>query len=244
MTSVPDDRRSRIVARIAAADPRSGETARLCEVCAEVTGMTGAGIMLFEGEVSRGSVCSTDPVSGLIERIQFDLGEGPCIDACRQGRPVLEPDLAHPVTTRWVAFSGPVLAAGARAVFGFPMQVGAVRLGALNLYRDRPGALTDDEHADALVMADIAAEAVLLLQADAPPGEVAAALQVGSDFRYVVHQASGMVSVQLGVTVGQALIRMRAYAFGNDQLLSDVARDVVARRLRFDELSGEEDPQP
>ena len=121
-----------------------------------------------------------------------------------------------------------------RAVFGFPLHVGAVRLGALNLYRDRPGPLTDEQHADALVMADVAAQAVLVLQANAPPGQLAAELEAGADFQYVVHQASGMVAVQLDVSVAEALMRLRAYAFGNGRPLTEVARDVVARTLRFD----------
>ena len=121
-----------------------------------------------------------------------------------------------------------------RAVFGFPLQVGAVRLGALNLYRDWSGRLSDDQHADALVMADVAAQAILVLQANAPPGQLAAELEAGADFHYVVHQASGMVAAQLDVSVGQALIRLRAYAFGNDRPLAEVAEDVVARKLRFD----------
>jgi hypothetical protein len=66
----------------------------------------------------------------------------------------------------------------------------------------------------------------------------------GADFHYVVHQASGMVAAQLEVSVAQALIRLRAYAFGNDRPLTEVAKDVVARRLRFDAQSGEKDPRP
>lgn len=236
------ERRQRIIDRLVG-DAPGAETARLCRVCAEVTGMTGAGIMLMWGDVPRGSVCTTDEVSALIEQLQYDLGEGPCVDAHQLERPVLEPDLADPSDPRWLAFAGPALDAGVRAVFGFPLRVGAVRLGALNLYRDRPGPLDGEQHADALVMADVAAEAVLLLQAEAPVGEIAAELDAGGDFQYVVHQAAGMVSVQLDVTVGQALIRLRAYAFGNDRPLTQVARDVVSRTLRFDAESGEKDPQ-
>lgn len=219
-------------------------TERLCQVCADVTGVTGAGIMLMAGDLARGSVCSTDGVSAVIEQLQYDLGEGPCVDAYHQDRPVLEPDLADPAVPRWMAFTGPAVDAGARAVFGFPLQVGTVRLGALNLYADRAGPLTDDQYTDALVMADVAAQAVLLLQADAAPDEVAVELESNANFQYVVHQASGMVAAQLDVTVGQALIRLRAHAFGNDASLTDVARDVVDRRLRFDTDSGEQDPLP
>jgi hypothetical protein len=155
------------------------------------------------------------------------------VDAYHQDWPVLEPDLADPQYSRWPAFSGQAIEGGARAVFGFPLQVGSVRLGALNLYRDEPGPLTDDQHADALVLAGVAAQSVLVLQASAQPGALAAELEAGADFHYTVHQASGMVSVQLGASIGQALIRLRAYAFSNGFPLTEVAESVLSRTLRF-----------
>jgi hypothetical protein len=88
-------------------------------------------------------------------------------------------------------------------------------------------------------MADIAAQAVLVLQTGAPPGKLAAALGAGADFHYVVHQAAGMVAAQLGVSVREALVRLRAYAFGNDRPLTEVAQGVVGRKMRFDAVSGE-----
>lgn len=206
--------------------------------------MTGAGIMLMSGDVPRGSVCTTNDVSALVEELQYELGEGPCVDAYHLDRPVLEPDLVDPVTPRWLAFAGPAIDAGVRAIFGFPLHVGSVRLGALNLYADRPRSLNDEQHADALVMADVAAEVVLMLQANAPPGQLAAELEAGANFQYVVHQAAGMVAAQLDIGVAQALIRLRAYAYGHDRPLTSVAEDVVGRRLRFDAASGELDPSP
>ena len=218
------ERRRRILARLVDGGAPDLETKRLCAVCAEVTAMNGAGLMLMSGDVPRGSVCTTNDVSARIEQLQYALGEGPCVDAYQQDRPVLEPDLAHPVTPRWLAFTGPALEAGVRSIFGFPLQVGAVRLGAL--------------------MADVAAQAILVLQANAPAGKLAAELEAGADLHYVVHQASGMVAAQLDVSVGHALIRLRAYAFGNDRPLTEVAQDVVARRLRFDARTGEKDLEP
>ena len=209
-------------------------TSRLCDVCAEITEMTGAGIMLMDGDLPQGTVCTAKPVSALIEELQYTLGEGPCVDAFLEQRPVAEPDLADPAQARWLAFTAPAVEAGARAVFGFPLNVGGARLGALNLYRDRPGALTDDQYADALVMAAVAAQAVIDMQADAAPGALGAELEIGTDFQFVVHQASGMVAVQLGVNVTEALIRLRAHAFGGDHRIADVAKDVVGGRLRFD----------
>lgn len=237
------ERRLELLARIAEGGEEL-ETQRLCDMCAEVTGASGAGIMLMSGDIPRGSVCATNAVSALIEQLQYDLGEGPCLDAYHQDRPVLEPDLVDPVSPRWPAFTGPAIEAGARAAFGFPLQVGAVRLGALNLYSDAAGPLTDDQHTDAVLMAGIVAQALMLLQAGAPAGTVATELEASADFRYVVHQASGMVAAQLDVSVGQALIRLRAHAFGNGRSLTDLARDVVDRRLRFGAQSGEQDPSP
>ena len=187
----------------------------------------------MSGDVPRGSLCTTNVVSDVIEQLQYVLGEGPCVDAYYQDRPVLEPDLANPEVTRWPAFAGEAVEAGAHAVFGFPLQVGSVRLGALNLYREVPGPLADERHADAIVLAQLIAQSVLVLQARAQPGELAADLEAIADFKYTVHQASGMVSVQLGVSVGQALIRLRALSFSAGVPLADVAEQVIIRSLRF-----------
>src|ERR1039458_3782476 len=155
---VAGERLMRILSLLSAGGETEPGTARLCDVCAEVADMSGAricalfpevadmsgaGIMLMSDDAPMGSVCTTNKVSDLIEELQYELGEGPCVDAHHEGRPVLEPDLADPATPRWLAFSPPALAAGTRAVFGFPLQVGAARLGAMNLYRDRPGRLSD-----------------------------------------------------------------------------------------------------
>ena len=228
------DRRLRILGHFVGSEAPPLEGKRLCEVCVEVTGVDGAGIMLMSGDVAAGSLCSSNSVSALIEQLQYEVGEGPCVDAYNEDRPVIEPDLVNPEIPRWMGFSGPAIAAGVRAVFGFPLQVGSVRLGALNLYCDRPGGLSVDQHADALVLADLCAQSVLVMQTGAPAGMLAAELEAGADLQSVVHQASGMVSVQLDVSVGEALVRLRGFAFGNERRLVEVARDVVHRRFRFD----------
>ncbi len=241
---MPGDRRQRILKMLHTNDDPERETRRLCEVCAEITGTSGAGIMLMSGDVSRGSICTTNDTSAIVEQLQYDLGEGPCIDAHKLRQPVLEPDLMSPTTPRWLAFTGPAIDAGVRAIFGFPLQIGAVCLGALNLYNDEAGSLTDEQYANALAVADVATHAVLNLQVAAAPGQLAANLEADANFQHVVHQASGMVSAQLDISVAKALIRLRAHAFGNDRPLTEVAKDVVARRLRFDADSSEDDEAP
>jgi hypothetical protein len=223
----------RILSRLTAAGPDL-QTKQICDVCAEITGMTGAGIMLMSDDVPQGSVCASDELAALLQQLQYTLGEGPSVDAYQEDHTISEPHLARDSLQRWLAFSPPAIEAGVRSVFAFPIHVGAVRLGCLNLYSRRTGPFSDDQYADALALADIAAQTVLLLQANAPAGRLATELEAGGEFQYVVHQAAGMVAAQLDVTIGHALIRLRAHAFGCDRPLTQVAEQVVARVLRFD----------
>jgi len=226
------DRLHRILVALAAGED-VWSSARLCGACPGIVGVNGAGVMLMSGDIPRGSLCTTDEVSQLIEELQYTLGEGPCVDAYQQDQVVAEPDLADPVRHRWPAFTPPALTAGVRAVFGFPLRAGTVHLGALNLYRDTPGPLTGDQHADALVVADVAARWVLEAQAGAPFDTVAEELEAGADFHFAVHNAAGIVSVQQDISVTEAFIRLRAFAFSSDRPLADVAHDVIARKLRL-----------
>lgn len=227
------ERRTHILAELAASAEDDATTGRLCDVGRRVIGVSGAGIMLFAGNRPVGSVCTASHLSAVIEELQFTLGEGPCVDAYQLGQPILEPNLAAPTEPRWSAFTGPALEFGVRAIFGFPVGVGAVRLGALDVYLDRPGPLTDDQHADALVFADVAAEYLLAMQSGETADVLTEEFEQGSNFHYVVHQAAGMVSAQLGTTIADALVRLRAHAFSTQRPLTDVAADVVRRHLRF-----------
>jgi len=190
--------------------------------------------MVLTNDEPQASLCTAGVLSALIEELQYTFGEGPCIDAHRTGTVVAEPNLLSPIVPRWPAFAPKVVTAGARAIFGFPIRIGAARIGALNLYRDEPGSLTDDQHADALVMADVIARSLLTLQADAAPHTVP--VQLDTSLHSVVHQAAGMISIQLDVGVAEALVRLRAHAFRTDRPLAEVASDVIDRRLRFDVL--------
>jgi hypothetical protein len=232
---VPDGRELEVLKRLARLSTGDGgpRSARLCEVAVEVTSVTGAGIMLIVDASSASSVCCSDAVATLVEELQFTLGEGPCIDASTSSLPVLEPDLAHPETPRWLAFAGEAVAAGVRGIFGYPLEVDHTRIGALHLYTDRPGPLTEDQHAFALVVASVAARGLLAMQDDAPAGLLAAELARGLDIRTVVHQAAGMISVQLEVDIDEAYVRLRAHAFAHDELLIAVSEAVVARELRL-----------
>lgn len=223
----------RPLAVLAELDASAGPRTRgLCRLCAWAVEVSGAGLTLLIGDGS-GPLCSSNPVSARIEELQYTLGEGPCVDAHNGGAPVLAPDLAGARPDRWPGFSPGALAAGAAAVFAFPLRVGAVRLGALTLYEDAAGPLSPQQHSDAIAVAEIAVHEILVAQAEAAPGDLASQLADLGTYRAEVHQAAGMVAVQLGVGVPDGLVRLRAHAFAAGLPLHEVAGDVVARRLRL-----------
>ena len=182
----------------------------LCVASAAAVGVAGAGVILMSGGRALGSVCVSDPMSEAAEEAQFTLGEGPCVDAFRTKEPVLVPDLADHDSTGWSGFREAALAAGVRAVFGFPLLIESVCFGALNLYHDRAGALSDDQFANALAVAHVASRTVLGWQSVAGPGSLAWQLEHVPVHRAVVHQAAGMVSVQAAVSVPDAVVMLRA----------------------------------
>jgi len=207
---------------------------RLCETIVEVLEVSGAGIVLMTRGEYQSTLGGSNAVIGVLEELQFTLGEGPCLDAFRSAQPVLEPDLVNPAAVRWPAFSGPAIEAGVRAVFGFPVVAGSTSLGAIDLYVDRAGALQPEQLVDAVVLAEVVASTVLSLQQDAAPGTLAPQLDANLHHRAVVHQASGMLAVQLDIEVDDALARIRAHAYAVSQPVNDVARDIVQRRLVLD----------
>jgi ANTAR domain len=207
---------------------------QLCQVAITTVAVTGAAVTVTLSTTPRETLFATDQLGADLEELALTLGEGPTVDA-EQGDATLAADLSSDEAhQRWPIFADAAVSAGVSAMFALPLQVGAVRLGVLDLYRTEPGGLDREQLADALVLADTAC--TLLLDAgerdhehpNEPPPELIRPQHPE------VHQATGMLSVQLGVTVAVALIRLRAYAYSQERTLHDVARDIVGRHLRIE----------
>lgn len=221
---------------------RSGVRKRLDRVCvlaASEVGVDGVGVTVMastEGgrRGSRDQLSGTGALTRRLEDLQLTAGEGPCLDAYDGGLPVLAGDLAAE-SSRWLGFGPEAVAAGAAAVFSLPLQVGAVRLGTLDLNRSRTGTLSREQLATALVLAGLATEALLEIarqsdlgdeDRDGEPQQPAGWLP---DVHADVHVASGMVSVQQGIDVGSALLRVRAHAFATGDSISEITQRIVER---------------
>lgn len=206
----------------------------LCQRCVQDVAVDGGGVSLVSAAGHRATVCATDDVAAVIEERQFTLGEGPCVDAVGSLSPVLIADLqeaSEGVSGRWPGFLHAVEAVGVRATFAFPLRIGAIALGAVDLYRLAPGELSAAQLRAALLAAD--ALAVALLDLTLADGQAVDDARDHSGYRMQVHAAAGMAMVQLGSTIDQALLRLRATAYASGRRIEEVAADVVDGRLRF-----------
>lgn len=241
------DRAARIwtaVALRATRDRTPISPAHACLECVEALTVGGAGLMFATGSECIEPVYFTGPEAEEADTLQTTLGEGPGFDAVSTGQPILADNMASSSSMRqWPMLAAHMARLGVGAIHSFPLALGAIRVGALNLYSFIPRELDSDNLVDALVYADTA----LLLTLDARSGIDTAANggisngQTPALWRAEVHQAAGMVSAQLGLSVLDALVRLRAHAYSHDMSLTALAREVVERRVRFDQ-EGAADP--
>lgn len=200
---------------------------------AKVLGVDGLAVSLVtEGDHTELMWCS-DPTTRRFEDLQFTLGEGPGPDAVRTGAMVWAPDLARLPFARWPALAMEAPDLDARAVFCFPMGIGAISVGVLTAVRRVPGPMSAQQTDDATILAS-ALTARCLDSGAQQPGTPGQANPPHSLRHAVVHQATGMLSVQLALTLPQALLRLRAHAYGSGRSITDISQDVVDRRLRLD----------
>jgi hypothetical protein len=206
---------------------------RLCELCAWAAGVTGVTLAVASDQ-HRSTVCATDEVSDRLEDLQLEFGEGPTVDAVRQGWPVMVPDLSGESASRWPWYTPAAVETGVSAVFVFPVQVGAIRLGALSLYRDAAGDLDEDQLKDARMLADAAAVLLSIGHGANTAEAFVWAMDDRTRFRAEVHQAVGSTMETLGVDAKQAFALLRAHAFAAGRPIAEVAADVMAKRLRLE----------
>ena len=207
----------------------------LCGAVVRSLPASGAALSVMTPDGDRGLVIASDRTSRLMAELQVTLGEGPVIDAYALRRPVLESRLDGDPMIRWPSFAPAAIAAGVHAVFAFPLQMGAARLGVLDLHRADAGELSVDALRKALTFAEVAV--MTLLDDRRPPNDSGSGplgLEQAMADQSELYQAQGMVKVQLGVSLGEAMARIRAHAYASDRSLTDVAHGIVTRELRLD----------
>jgi len=202
----------------------------------KVLPITGASVSTLGDLLGSEIVSASSADAERLDELQFDLGEGPCWDALRLGSPVAEPDLPTKGLGRWPAFAAATRDLRVTSIYAFPLAVGSLRLGAVDLYAAERLALTPAQSRQASAMARVIGRHLLheaVEHAGEPDGP-------GSRYsRRVVHQATGVVLAQLDITAEEALLVLRAHAFATNRSVADVGADVVEGRLGFRRTNGE-----
>ncbi len=241
----PSRRRySAAVALVAATPADDGLTGvakslqQLCRAAASGLSMRGAAVTMGTGPGPNGVVASSDPLMRLVDELQFTTGEGPCHEALALHRPLLTPDLTAVPGGRWPGFATSAIESGVLAAFSFPLQVGASSLGVLTVYHDRAGWIDDEQVATALTFARVGTVMLFGTQTTLSDGSLEPGLDEVLEGRFEIHQAQGMVMIDLGVDLEEALVRMRAHAYSTAVPLIDLAREIIGggRSLERDVL--------
>ena len=212
---------------------------KLCRACVDLLEVDGASISMVHEGANQGTFGSSGEMSRRLDEMQFTVGEGPCLDAVSSGGPVLVPDLDDPAERRWPAFTRVVLESGITAVFAMPVAITTTYVGALDLFRSSTGPLTSTSLAGGLLAAELAALPLLaLMTADVDWDALGQGEdgweQLASLERVEVYQATGMIIGALGVGAAEALVLLRAHAFSQGLTASELAWQVVERRVVVD----------
>jgi hypothetical protein len=196
----------------------------------------GASISTISDFLDTETVSASDAIATHIDDVQFSLGEGPCWDALRSETPVLESDLRGQPPSRWPAFLDAISSDDIGAIFAFPLVLGTLKLGAMDLYLRDPAALDPLAIRHGEAIADAVSRLVLAraLQAASVPYT-----SDDSPFsRRIIHQAVGVVLSQLAISSTDAMLVIQGHAFASNRALKDVAKDIVERRMSFASASG------
>ena len=180
-----------------------------------------------------GTIAASSARFRLLEEVQFTMGEGPCIEAYAARSPILEPDLLGSGIRRWPLYAPAAGAEGVSAVFALPIQIGAARLGVLDLYRYEAAPLTPEALADGLGLGRICLDTLLSADIGNAGEDLADGLGAAFGLNSAAYQAQGAIMVQLGISLADAMVRLRAHAYATDRPISDVARDVLDGTIAF-----------
>jgi len=220
----------------------------LCAAFLRVLPVDGAAISTLGAPFGTETISASDAFAARLDELQFDLGEGPCWRALATRLPVLTSDIRFEQNPAWPMFRAALGESDIGGLFAFPLAIGTLEIGAVDLYSSVAGPLPAQAVADATELADIVARVVLRRALrhhspddsapEGPIGDVSDAAgtpesEAEGFSRRVVHQATGMILAQLNLSAADALLLLRGYAFSNGRSVRSVAHDVVARKIDF-----------
>jgi GAF domain-containing protein len=209
---------------------------RLVGYSVELLAADAAGIMLADAQGKLRVVASSQENAKVMELLQLQSDQGPCMECCRTGVAVSVPNVAD-VAMRWPVFVAAVADRGAyRSVHALPLRLRGEAIGAMNLFHGQPGALPEADLAVGQALADVATIGILSERAIRRSEVVTEQLQTALNHRVIIEQAKGVLAERGNLTMAAAFDRLRRYARTHNARLSEVARQVIETDLATDLL--------
>ncbi len=167
---------------------------RLVGFSVELLAADAAGIVLGDARGQLRAVAASSEAAEVMELLQLQSEQGPCLDCVRTAAPVSVPDLAEAVD-RWPAFVAALAERGSfRSVHALPLRLRGEAIGALNLFHARPGSLPDADLALGQALADVATIGILQERAIRRSEVLDEQLQTALHSQVVIKQAKGVLA--------------------------------------------------
>lgn len=203
--------------------------------CVELLDVDAAGLLLADPSGDLRVVASSSEEAHLLELFEVQNEEGPCLDCYRTGAPVAEAELEK--STRWPRFRKAALQVGFRSVQAAPMRLRDEVIGALNLFRSRPGELDPADIALSKALADVATIGLLQERSVREARLLAEQLQTALNNRVLVEQAKGVLAARTGASMVVAFEALRSYARRENRRLAEVASALLEGRIAAGDLT-------
>ncbi|HEV2823788.1 MAG TPA: GAF and ANTAR domain-containing protein, partial [Actinomycetota bacterium] len=199
---------------------------QLVDTAKTVLAAEGVGLMLTNANGQLRSAVSTDAVAELLEQVQADLGEGPCLTAYGSGEPVAVTDLG--ADSRWIRLAAVVGQLSVRAVAAVPVRLAGVVVGSLNAYTTTARAWSPEELGGLEAFAELATGVVQGgVRLDTTQTEVGQLRQALTS-RVLIEQAKGILAAREGLDPEAAFQRLRRQARNTGRPIADIAGEVIA----------------
>ena len=202
----------------------------LVERCADLLEVDAAAILLADDLGELEVVASTSEASRLVEFLQVGAQAGPCIESYLTARVISVPDISQSPAA-WILFREGAIELGFAAAYSIPLRLRETTIGALNLLRASVGELRREDIRAAQALADVATIGILHERTLRESAQIRDQLANALNSRIIIEQAKGVIAHTHDTTVDDAFNVLRGYARSNRRGLSEVAADVVARRL-------------
>jgi transcriptional regulator with GAF, ATPase, and Fis domain len=189
--------------------------------------VSAAGLLLADPRGELRVVAASSEAARLLELFQLQNDQGPCLDCFRSGLPVMAADLVA-AAPRWPRFAPAAREAGFAAVQALPMRLRDQVIGALNLFRARPGAFEPADVRVGQALADVATISLLQERGMRHSDTLNEQLQTALNSRVIIEQAKGKLAERLGMDMDQAFNLLRESARTSNRRLSDLAQAFIA----------------